>query len=168
MADGKLVVIGRALKPFGIRGEIKIRPFTESDNAFERTTVLVYDDVPYQVRSVRFHKGMVIASLEGVDSPDAAAELRGTLVKTGASNLPPKEEDEYFWHELIGMKVQTVDGLDLGTVNEIIPTGANDVLSVKGHRGEVLLPVIDDVIVDVDVQHGIIVVDPLEGLIPDA
>ena len=66
------------------------------------------------------------------------------------------------------MNVYTLDGLDLGVITEIIPTGANDVICVEGQRGEVLLPVIDEVIVNVSVPEGKVVVDPLEGLIPDA
>jgi 16S rRNA processing protein RimM len=168
MADGRLVVIGRALKPFGVKGELKVFPYTESSYAFERSSFLTFEDVSYRVRNVRSHRGTVVVSLEGIDSPEAAAELRGRLVRTAESNLPPKEENEYYWLELIGMKVRTLDGLDLGAVTEIIATGANDVLCVQGPRGEVLLPMIDEVIVDVDAQDGIIVVDPLEGLIPDA
>jgi 16S rRNA processing protein RimM len=66
------------------------------------------------------------------------------------------------------MKVRTIDGLDLGTVRQIIPTGANDVICVEGSRGEVLLPMTEEVVVDVDTDGGMMVVDPLEGLIPDA
>jgi len=168
MAGGRIVVIGRALKPFGVRGELKVLPYTESSYAFERSSILIFDDVPYRVRNIRSYKGTVVVSLEGVNSPEAAAKLRGKLVKTTEKNLPPKEEDEYYWFELIGMKVHTLDGLDLGAVTEIIATGANDVLCVQGPRGEVLLPMIDKVIVEVDIQGGTVVVDPLEGLIPDA
>lgn len=168
MANGRFVVIGKALKPFGIKGELKILPFTESSYAFEKSAVLVFDETPYRVRKVRRQKESIVVSLDGVDSPEAAAELRGKLVKTEQKNLPPKEEDEYYWFELIGMRVHTRDGLDLGVITQIIPTGANDVICVEGPRGEVLLPVIDDVIVNVSVQEGKVVVDPLEGLIPDA
>ena len=168
MASGRFVVIGQALKPFGVKGELKILPFTESSYAFEKSAVLIFGDIPYRVRRIRCQKEAVVVSLDGVDSPEAAAELRGRLVKTEQENLPPKEEDEYYWFELIGMNVYTLDGLDLGVITEIIPTGANDVICVEGQRGEVLLPVIDEVIVNVSVPEGKVVVDPLEGLIPDA
>ncbi len=100
-------------------------------------------------------------------TPTTAA-LQGCLVKTDPVNLPPKDEDEYFWFELIGIEVFTVDGRDLGRVAEVIPTGANDVLTVEGPYGEVLLPMIDDVVKEIDIERRRMIVDPLEGLVPDA
>lgn len=167
MTSQRLVVIGRALKPFGIRGEIKVKPFTESTEVFHRSPDLIFDDSPYKVTRLHEHKGNVLVSLEGMDTPEKAAKLTGALVKTVAENLPPKEEDEYYWFELIGMDVTTVDGRDLGKITQVIPTGANDVLQVEGPYGEVLLPMIDDVVIEVDTENGHMRVDPLEGLIPD-
>jgi 16S rRNA processing protein RimM len=167
MSADQLVVIGEAVRPFGIRGEVKIRPFTASLEAFEKSSVLVFDETPYRLLRVRFHKGAALASLEGIDTPEKAGELVGCLVKTDIENLPPKEEDEYYWSELIGMKVLTDDGRDLGLITNIIETGANDVLQVEGAYGEVLIPMIDGVVLDVDTKDGKMIVDPLEGLIPD-
>jgi 16S rRNA processing protein RimM len=168
MSRNRLIVIGKVVKAFGIRGEIKISPFTESFESFERSGVLVLDESPYTVRSVRIHKRAVLATLEGVDTPEKADKLVGSLVKTDEQNLPPKEDDEYYWFELIGMKVSTVDGRYLGEITQITPTGANDVLHVEGAYGEVLLPMVDDIVVTVDLQNNEMTVDPLEGLIPDA
>jgi len=167
MSQQRLVVIGKGTKPFGIRGEIKILPFTETFEAFERSSVLVFDQAAYKVRAIRIHGGAVLASLEGVETPEKARELAGCLVKTEEKNLPPKEEDEYYWFELIGMKVYTVQGRDLGEITQITPTGANDVLHVQGASGEVLLPMIEDVVLTVDTQKGEMIVAPLEGLLPD-
>jgi len=167
MSTDTLVVIGEAVKPFGIRGELKIKPFTESLEAFDKSSVLIVGDTPYRLLGVRFHKGAALALLEGIKTPEKARELVGSLVKTAAENLPAKEEDEYYWFELIGMTVLTKEGRNLGTVTRIIETGANDVLEVEGPLGEVLIPMIDDVVLDVDTQKKEMIVDPLEGLIPD-
>lgn len=167
MTSQRLVVIGRALGPFGIRGELKVKPFTESAEAFHRSSDLIFDDLPYKVKTLRVHKGNVLVSLEGLDTPEKVSKLSGALVKTSAENLPPKDDDEYYWFELIGMHVTTVDGRDLGKITRITPTGANDVLHVEGQYGEVLLPMIDDVVLEVDTEQGHMRVDPLEGLIPD-
>ena len=167
MSQHRLVVIGKVGKPFGVKGEIRIRPYTDSLEMFQRSAILVLDTTPYTVLSLRSHKGSAIVSLEGIDTPEAAKELVGHLVKTDESNLPPKEEDEYYWHELIGLQVFTQDGRDLGEITSIIETGAHDVLQVEGKFGEVLLPMIDEVILQVDVEKGEMVVDPLEGLIPE-
>jgi 16S rRNA processing protein RimM len=167
MRSKRLVVIGEAVKPFGIRGELKVHPFTESFEAFERSSTLVLGNVPYRVQSFRKHKGAALISFEGIDTPEKARELVGSLVQTAPENLPPKEDDEYYWFELIGMKVRTVDGRDLGTVADLMRTGAHDVLQVEGDYGEVLLPMIEQVVLEVDTEKGEVLVDPLEGLIPD-
>ena len=168
MARKEFVVIGQALKPFGVKGEIRIRPFTESFYAFEQSSSLVFNESRYTVANMRRHKGTILVTLEGIDAPEDAARLTGSLVSTRVENLPPKEEDEYYWFELLGMKVLTVDALDLGEIVQIIATGANDVLSVMGPYGEVLLPMVDEVVVEVDIENGTMIVDPLDGMIPDA
>lgn len=167
MTQKRFVVIGRAAKPFGIKGEIKITPFTESFEAFDNSDTLIFGESAYKVIRIRIHKGAALVSLEGIDSPEAASKLSGTLVKTSEENLPAKEEDEYYWFELLGMRVFTVDGRDLGKISQITPTGANDVLHVEGTYGEVLLPMIEDVVLEVDLENEKMTVDPLEGLIPD-
>ncbi len=167
MPADRLVVIGRAVKVFGIKGELKVRPYSVSLEPFTRSPELVLDDTTYRVRAIRPHKNAVLLSVEGIDTPEKARELVGALVKTDAANLPPTEEDEYYWFELIGSDVVTTNGRNLGRVVRIIETGANDVLQVEGPLGEILLPMIDDVVIDVDTEKGEIVVDPLEGLIPD-
>lgn len=168
MPDGRLVIIGRAARPFGVKGELKITPYTQSFEAFERSATLVFDHESRTIRSLRIHKGAVLVLLEGVNSPEEAQGLVGSLVKTDRENLPPKEEDEYYWFELIDLQVITTSGESLGRVTGLMETGANDVLHVEGPRGEVLLPLIDEVVLEIDIEGGRMVVDPLEGLIPDA
>jgi 16S rRNA processing protein RimM len=163
----RLIVIGRVSKPFGVKGEISIVTFTESFEAFENSEFLVFGDDTKKVRGLRIHKGQALAWLEGVNSPEESKELVGRLVKTDERNLPAKEEDEYYWFELLGMKVFAVDGRDLGEIVAITPTGANDVLHVQGEYGEALLPMIEDVVLEVNTETNIMIVDPLEGLIPD-
>lgn len=163
----RLIVIGRAAKPFGIKGEINIIPFTETFEAFQNSEFLVFDQASRKVRGMRIHKGHVVVSLDGINTPEDVKMLSGCLVKTDEANLPPKEEDEYYWFELIGMRVSTLDGRDLGEIVGITPTGANDVLQVEGTYGEVLLPMIEDVVVSVDTENKRMIVDPLEGLVPD-
>lgn len=167
MSTDAVVVIGEAVKPHGIRGEIKVRSFMETFEAFGRSSVLIFGDTPYRLLGVRSHKGAALVRLEGIDTPEKARELVGSLVKTAAENLPPTEEDEYYWFELIGMTVLTREGRMLGTVTRIIETGANDVIQVEGPLGEVLLPMIDDVVLDVDTEKKEMIVDPLDGLVPD-
>jgi 16S rRNA processing protein RimM len=167
MSGEKLIVIGQVGRPFGIKGEIRITSYAESFEVFQRSQVLVLDETPYTVLSIRSHQGAVLALLEGIETPEAGKTLAGRLVKTDVDNLPPKDEGEYYWFELIGMRVSTVQGRDLGQIARITPTGASDVLHVEGPLGEVLLPMTEEVVVNVDTESNLMVVDPLEGLIPD-
>jgi len=168
MSQSRLIVIGEALKPFGIKGELKVKPFTVSPSTFTNSPVLIFDETPYRVLRVRHDRSAVFVLLEGIDTPEQARSLAGSVVKTDRENLPAKEEDEYFWFELIGMNVTTVDNRDLGHITAITPTGANDVLHVDGEYGDLLLPLIEDVVLEIDLENNRMVVDPLEGLIPDA
>jgi 16S rRNA processing protein RimM len=163
----RLIVIGRVTKPFGIKGEIRIVPFTETFDAFSNSDFLVFDRALKKVKGMRVHKGNALVFLDGINNPEEAKALSGCFVKTDETNLPPKKKDEYYWFELIGMKVFTSDGRELGELVGITPTGANDVLEVQGVYGEILLPMIEDVVVDVDTENNRMTVDPLEGLIPD-
>ncbi len=167
MASEKLVVIGKVLKPFGVRGEFKVQPFTRTFEVFLRSEMLVVGEVCYVTRGIRFHKGSALVSLEGVDTPERVKELAGCLVKTDEQNLPPKEEDEYYWHELIGLSVHAIDGRGLGAISGLIETGANDVIEIHGQYGEILLPFTEQVIVEVNPDEGTILVDPPDGLVPD-
>jgi 16S rRNA processing protein RimM len=168
MTGQTLIVIGEVVKSFGIRGEVKVRPFTESLELFRNAEILFLDGVRFEVTSFRVHKGSPLLALQGVDDPDKAQALRGRLVQTEADRLPELGEDEYYWRDLIGMRVIDMQDRTLGTVSAIIRTGANDVLEVHGDFGEILLPVIDAVVREVHRERNCIMVDPLEGLIPDA
>jgi 16S rRNA processing protein RimM len=168
MPEETLVIIGEILKPIGLRGELKIKPFTESFEVFQNSTTLYFGGSEFEVRRIRFHHNHVVVSIDGIGSREEAERLRGALVKTSELNFPATEDDEYYFFQLLGMTVVTSDGEDLGHISEITPTAANAVLHVKSPRGEILLPMIDEVVLDVDLAERKITVDLLEGLAPDA
>lgn len=168
MPKRRFVVIGKAVRPFGIRGEIKVNSYCESTVPFTQARELIFGDTPYVVKSVRFHKEAVLVAVEGIETPEAARDLVGKLVKADSEVFPPKEEGEYYWYELLGIRVVTVNGQELGRITGIIPTKANDVLQVTGPEGEMLLPMIEDVVLQIDLEAHLMLVDPLDGLVPDA
>lgn len=168
MSKDELIVIGRVQKPFGIRGEIRIQAYTETFEAFEKSEWLEIKEKRMIIKQIRIHKGSVLVLFDGINDPERAAQLSGQLVHTLAQNLPPKEEDEYYYFELIGLDVFSSAGKYLGKVTEIIATGANDVITVMGDHGEILLPFIEQVVLETDLNAGKMLVDPMEGLIPDA
>ncbi len=168
MPEERLIIIGEVLKPLGLRGELKIKPFTESLEVFQNLSTLYFGGSEFKVVRLRLHHNHVVVSIDGVDSREEAENLRGALVKTSELNFPATEDGEYYFFQLLGMMVVTSDGEGLGHISEITPTAANAVLHVEGPRGEILLPMIDEVVLDVNLAEGKITVDLLEGLAPDA
>jgi len=109
----------------------------------------------------------VLLTVEGVTDRTSAEALRGGFLKIRQEELTPLPPGRYYHFQLAGLSVHTGEGEDLGTVEEVIPTGSNLVLVVRNRGREVLLPFIDDVILDVDLDAGKITVRLLEGLLPE-
>ena len=120
---------------------------------------------PVEVASLRISGPNAIVQLVGVDSADKAAELRGELLYIPADQAV-RARGRHFWHEIEGLRVETDDGRELGTVSEVLRTGANDVYVVNGPEGEVLIPAIADVVKRVDPRTGRMLVHLLPGLLP--
>ena len=117
-----------------------------------------------RVERQRLHGDRVILKLAGIDDRTAAEAMRGALVRVPieqAVELPP---GSYFWHEIVGLRVQDTRGRALGTVAEVLATGSNDVYVVRSAEGELLLPAIKDVVRAIDREHGGMTVELIPGL----
>lgn len=162
--DNDMVTLGRVSGLFGVRGWIKVfshaRP-RESIVDFQRWFLRGRDGrwEEMQVLEGRRQGNGVVAHLEGVDDRDAAAGLVKRDIAVPRQDMPPAEEGEYYWLDLIGLKVVTVDGVDLGEVVELVETGANDVLVVRGDRERLLPFVQEQFIKDIDLPAGRMTVD---------
>ncbi len=162
------LVVAVLSSPFGLRGEIRARIVTDfPERLLELKEVFLGPHLrPFRVRSVRFHRGEVLFQLEGVSSREEAALLRGLEVQVPIHEAPALPEDAYFYFELLGLEVVTEEGEVLGELVEILETGANDVYIVRSPEGrEVLLPAIREVIREVNVPEGRMVVRLLPGLL---
>jgi len=159
----ELVVVGRVSGPFGVRGWVRVVSDTDPPGR-----IVAYS--PWHLRMSgrsmvaavlegRTHGRGVIARLEGVEDRDAARSLAGAEIAVERSRLPALEEGEHYWADLIGLRVVTVAGRELGRVTGLMETGANDVLVVSGER-ERLIPYLPDRVVHgVDLESGRITVD---------
>lgn len=170
--EPRFLVIGQIMKPHGVRGEVRVRPYTDDPTRFTwlKTAYLGHDDeqpTAYAVATARMHQDVALLRFEGIDDRDAADSLRGLVVYVPLEDAIPLEEDEYYLFELEGMSVVTVTGEALGTLVSVIETKANNVFVVQGPRGEVLLPDIADVVKEIDFDNGRILIDPLPGLLPE-
>jgi len=158
----RLVVMGRITAPYGVRGWVKLQPYTQQPQG-----MLGYPEWKlggedaWQARAVedvKVHGSVVVAKLQGVGDREQAAALRGQQVAVSREDFPEAAAGEYYWADLVGLKVVNTAGAELGRVVEMFETGANDVLVVAGER-ERLLPFIEPVIREVDVAGGTITVD---------
>ncbi len=159
-------MVGRVLRAWGIRGDLKIAPFTDRPEDFTqyRSVLVGPQRKSYEVRSFRPYQGNWLLHLVGVDSRNDAEALHGQEILIEAAQRP-RQPGEFYAREVIGLKVRTVDGEELGEVTEILVTGANDVYVVKGDRGEILLPARVEVIKGIDVETGVMTVELLPGLL---
>lgn len=154
--------MGRIVAPYGIRGWVKIQPFTQQPQGLlDYPEWQVGREGQWQTRIVETakpHGNTVTAKLRGIDDRDQAAVLRGLQIAVSRDDFPEPGAGEYYWADLVGLEVVNEAGTALGQVTEVFETGANDVLVVAGER-ERLLPFIGPVIRQVDVAGGRIVVD---------
>ncbi len=156
----KLVTLGRISGLFGVQGWVKLFSHTEPREniiAYRAWYVRQGDDWrPMQVAEGQRHGKGVIARLDGIDNRDAANALVGADIAVPRERLPALQDDEFYWSDLEGLRVVTVDAIELGTVDHLIETGANDVLVVKGERERLIPYVRGDVVVEVDLDAGVL------------
>jgi len=157
--------MGRVTVPYGVKGWIKIHTLTANPESLCDYPVwrLGRNGSWREVRVIasRMQGNTLVAQLQGVDDRDAAAALRGSDVGVLRAELPAADEGEFYWADLIGLKVVNIEQHEFGRVARILQTGANDVLVVAAEAGggETLIPFLADVIRQVDLKSGRIVVD---------
>jgi 16S rRNA processing protein RimM len=154
--------MGRIAAPFGVRGWVRIQPETAAPGSLlAYKTWWIGNDGDWReapVAEAKVHGSALAARLEGFQDRDAATMLRGKSIAVPRSQLPKARNDEYYWADLLGLRVVNAEGRELGTIAQILQTGANDVLVVQGER-ERLVPFIADVIREVDTTAGVVRVE---------
>lgn len=158
--------MGRITVPFGVKGWVKVHPFTETpESLVDYRTWWVGQEGHWQaleVESAEVHGEAVAAKLHGCDDRDAAALFRGREIAVPREAFPEAGENEFYWADLIGLEVVNEQDERFGTVTEVFETGANDVLVVVGPEGdkrERLIPFLESVVKQVDLQGRVIRVD---------
>ncbi|PYN95909.1 MAG: 16S rRNA processing protein RimM [Candidatus Rokuibacteriota bacterium] len=167
----RLIAIGEIVRPHGVRGEVRVTPLTDRPERFEGMTTCVLWDAarderePRRVTAARRQGDAVLLALEGVESPEAARAFVGRLVAVPASQaLPPKPGSFYPW-QLEGARVTTEDGREIGRLARIDPGPGQDLWVVQGADREHLIPAVAEIVVDIDVAAGRIVIRPPAGLL---
>jgi 16S rRNA processing protein RimM len=166
------LVVGRVVRAHGITGEVVVDVRTDDpDTRFAPGTALRGrakggPERRYTVDSARPHGGRLLVRLDGVADRNAADALRGTVFVVDSQDLPPIEDpDEFYDHQLEGLKVVTTAGDKVGTVAEVLHTAAGELLSVRTEEGEVLVPFVSAIVTSVSLAEQTIEIDPPEGLL---
>ena len=160
------VAIGRVGAPWGVRGAVRVLPLTDRRGQLAAGRTVTVAGERRTIESARWQKGLVYLRLSGIDDREAAAELGGRLLAIPESELEPLPDGQYYRFQLIGLSVVSREGEELGRVTEVLSTGANDVYVVHGDRGELLLPATDEVVREIDLETGRMLIDVLPGLLP--
>lgn len=164
-----LLQIGVITSTHGIRGEVKVFPTTDDNNRFKKLKECFIefknDLIPVKAKSCKFFKNMVILQFEGIENINDVEKYKQCKLYVDREHAVPLAKDEYFMTDLIGISVHTEDGKELGTLSEIIPTGANDVYVVTDNeKKELLLPAIKDCILNIDLDKKEMTVRLMKGM----
>lgn len=163
MSPERRILLGRVVGAFGVRGELKLESWTAPRDALFRYTpwILAHRGEESRVSGAKGKlnpNGSVTARLPDVETRDDAEALVGAEIWVLRSQLPPSKPGEYYWVDLEGLRVATIEGVELGTIAHLFNNGANDVIAIKGER-ERYLPYTPNVVREVDLDGGRMLVD---------
>lgn len=158
------ILLGRIVGAFGVRGELKLESWTEPRSAIFRYQPWILRSPAGQESTLEGARGRdsgkhLVARFPGIEDRDTVEAMHGTEIFVARSALPPPKPDEYYWVDLEGLDVKTVEGVALGQVSHLFSTGANDVVVVRGDRERMIPFVQPDVVVSVDFGANLVVVD---------
>jgi 16S rRNA processing protein RimM len=165
----KLLRVGVITSPHGVRGEVKVFPTTDDAKRFKKLKHVILDtgkeQLPLEIEGVKFFKNMVILKFKGYDNINDIERYRQKDLLIKREQAVALKKDEYFIPDLIGLQAVDESGTPVGTVKDVLETGANDVYVIQLENGkELLLPAIKDCVLDVDLEQGIIKIHILDGL----
>ena len=168
--EKEMLEIGQIVNTFGIKGMVKIVPFTDDIKRFDnlKTIYVVTKSkkTKYEIEEIKYHKNLVLAKLKGIDNMNDAELLKQSSVQIERKDAISLEKNTYFIVDLIGLKVITDKNEELGNIVDIFNTGSNDIYVVKDEMGkQTLLPAISEVIKNIDMENKVITVHLMKGLV---
>ncbi len=173
MTDKQLITIGKIIGAHGIKGNLKVHSYAESVSSFETGTLIRVKNTHgveknYHVKWVKPHSKGILLAFENVEEREVAEALIGSELLIDKGTLPELEAGTYYWSDLIGLSVFSKDEDYIGRITAILPTGSNDVYvvanAIQGRQIEVLIPALESVVVDIDLEKRVMHVDLPEGL----
>lgn len=166
----KYLEIGQIVNTFGIKGMVKVKPFTDNIERFNNLEKIYIKNksgqTEYKIQEIKYHKNMVLIKFEGIENPEQADLLRNSYLIVDRETEEPLEPGRYYIVDMIGLDVFTDDNEYLGKLEDIYNTGSNDIYVVKNELGkQVLLPAIEDVIKNIDMDNKKVMVHLIPGLV---
>ena len=158
-----LLQAGKIINTHALRGDMRIFPYCDSAEFLCEVKKLYIDNEPYKVTSARVHKGQALVHLKGIERIEEAEKLIGKFVYFDKTDVD-LDDGQFFIDDIIGLTVKDIDTNEIyGKVTDVISTGANDVFEVTGDR-ILLVPKIDDVVIEIDLENEVVLIRPLQGL----
>lgn len=155
------LTVGQIINTHGIKGEVKVFPLTDDIKRFRRLKSVIIDGIEKNIIWCKLQGDRVILKIEGIDDMEAAASLRSKYIEVTRENAVKLSEGRYFITDIIGCDVFDENGSMLGTVDNVIQTGSNDVYSVKG-KEEILIPALKDIVIKIDIENRQIIIKNLD------
>lgn len=163
--EAEFITVGEILAPWGVKGKLKVKVETDFPQRFTPGAKIYLNHQPVIIEDVQWHHRKLTIKLNGIDSWEDAQKLRGKLLEIHHSQVRPLPEGQYYHFQLIGLEVRTTHGELLGKITEILTTESNDNYVIRGSKGEILIPAIEDVVKSIDLDKGCMVIEPIEGLL---
>ncbi len=161
--------IGQIVKTQGLKGEVRVYSTTDDIYRFDDLNTFYIEkdfDTEYKVERVRYKGNLVIMKIKGIDTVEMAEKLRNKNVYVSREESRDLEEDEFFIADMIGIKVYTVNGEYVGTLDDVLQYSANDVYVIKGEDDkEYLIPAVMKFVPEIDIEEGKMIIDPIKGML---
>jgi 16S rRNA processing protein RimM len=171
LSDSEWALVGEIIGVFGVHGEVKVRPFSDFPERFAVGATLYLGDrhEPHTITSARLRPGSHIVALSGVESATDAERLRGQTLAVPVTTLAPLAPDQFYQHDVVGLRVEHINGAPLGVIVDILTAGPNDIYVVRDEQSgaERMLPAVKAFIKQVDLAAGVLRVEPIPGLFDD-
>ncbi len=165
-----MVLIGKVVATHGIKGQLRVVPYSgNAESILSQSTIILKGSdgvvASYEVATSSIHGKKVIIALTAFSNINQVEHLVGGEIFVKREQLPELPEGEFYWCDLIGLKVHTIQGDYLGDLSDILAAGGNDVYLVRLGDKEYLIPAVEDIVTDINIAEGTMTVDPPEGLL---
>lgn len=164
------LAVGKLLHPHGVHGEIVMSVVTDFPERIQDGVTLFIGEarLPLRVTRNRWHRQDLLLSFEGYHTPESVGVFRNQIVFVRTEEIPDLPEGEFYHHQLLGMEAFTPQEKLIGSVIDILETGANDVIVIHGETGQdILIPFVDEIVTSVDLRNRRLIIQPIPGLLSE-